>query len=169
MGRFRIIFLFFLSFESSLKNFNLCAIVNLQVIVGVHQWQGWCLGCVLWGLGVCEVWLGQATCVALCRGLWRTKIQLLHKLLVYSNLCDCKQNFNHKKFMCICCAYPFVSLVLTTSNIRSKKKYEHEFISISTHICEKIWCISLCLFFRKNMLYWYSTICLKTWYSNNIN
>jgi len=74
MVRFRIIFLpyYLFFFWKLVEDFNLCAIVNLQVTIGVHQWQGWCLGCVLWSLGVyvvswgvCGVWLGQAACVAL--------------------------------------------------------------------------------------------------------
>jgi hypothetical protein len=37
---------------------------------------------VVCGCGLGGVWLGQETCVALVKILYKTKVQLLHKLLV---------------------------------------------------------------------------------------
>jgi hypothetical protein len=82
-----------------------------------------------------------------CKGL---RVQLPHKLLVCSNFCDCKHNFKHQNFMCICCTYPFVSFILTTSksisgqgrkmNMNSYPSWHRYVKKISMHILMLIFC-----------------------------
>jgi hypothetical protein len=146
--------------------------VNLQVTIGVQSpmimmvsWLCLCvfMGC-MWGVvGAANLcYIGQSHVKD-----WGFNSP--HKLLVCSNLCDCKQNFNHPKFMCICCTYPFVSLILITNkSISSQGRKMNMNSYLSWHIYVKIiWCISLCYFLIKKMLYWYLAISLKTKYPDN--
>jgi hypothetical protein len=87
-----------------------------------------------------------------------------------SNLCDYKQNFKHKKFMCIHCTCIFVSLILIANKSISNQGRKmnmnldsswHRYVKKnSKHI--------FMLYFYKKMLYWYLAGSLKTWYPNNI-
>jgi len=89
---------------------------------GAHQWQGWCLDCVLWGWGVLCVFMGTYVgCgwgqqlvlhqVESCKGLGFNS-PASYKCL---QICVIANKISKIKNLCLSnCAYPFVSLILTT-------------------------------------------------------
>jgi hypothetical protein len=72
-----------------------------------------------------------------------------------SNLCDYKQNFKHKKFMCIHCTCPFVSLILIASKSISDQGRKMNMNSdLSWHRCVKhnLMHILMLIFYRKYVI-----------------